>query len=333
MPPEKKLPRWLPGALISLLLIVAILYFVDLKQVAAALRRANYYILLAALMISFGWLAVRGIVWHTLLQNRAPYRAVFLSLSEGYLMNNFLPFRLGEFGRAFMLSRKSRLGFVEILPTIVIERIVDLAISAALLLVGVLFVTQAQGAERIALLVGGIVLAGLIALYILAHNRSQALQTYQRLSQRLPFLNRLDGFLDSFFKGLAVLTDSRWFVRFIFWIIVNWGMAICQFYLIVLAFFPHARPFWGIFGLGAAAFGGAVPSLPGAVGTFEGALGGALSLVSRDESTSLAAALTAHLFNYLVSGTIGIYALSREGETLAGIYRQLINLRTKKDAA
>lgn len=324
---------WLPGAIISIALLAAIAYFVDLKKVVQAIRSASPYHLLAALAISFGWLMVRGIVWRTLLKNRAPYRDVFLSLSEGYLMNNFLPLRLGEFGRAFMLSRKSKLGFVEILPTIVIERIVDLTISAALLLIGILFVTQAQGAERIALLVGGIVLAVLLTLYLLALNRLQVMQIYQRLSQHLPRLKRFDSFLDSFFNGLVILTDGRWFLRFLFWMIVNWSMAICQFYLVVLAFFPQAQLFWGIFGLGAAAFGGAVPSLPGAVGTFEGALGGALSLVSKDESTSLAVALTAHFFNYLVSGTIGIYALSREGQTLAGIYRQILNLRTKKDAA
>ena len=122
--------RWLPGALVSILLIAAILYFVDFRAMAQAIRSANYLILLLALPLSFIWMAVRGIVWRTLLRNRAPYRDVFLTLGEGYLMNNFLPFRLGEIGRAFLLSRKSDLQFMEIIPTIVIERAVDLAYSA-----------------------------------------------------------------------------------------------------------------------------------------------------------------------------------------------------------
>lgn len=176
-------------------------------------------------------------------------------------------------------------------------------------------------------------LTGLAALYLLARHRSAAIQIYQRLAQRLPTLKRLNSPLESFFAGLSILTDGRWFLRFLGWMLLNWGMAIVQFYLIVLAFFPQARLVWGIFGLGAAAFGGAVPSLPGAIGTFEGAMGGALTLLSKDESTSLAVALTAHFFNYLVSGTIGTYALLHEGETLAGIYRQLMELRTRQDAA
>jgi uncharacterized membrane protein YbhN (UPF0104 family) len=99
--------------------------------------------------------------------------------------------------------------------------------------------------------------------------------------------------------------------------------AIFQFYLLILAFFPQATLVWSQFGLGAVAFGNAIPSLPGAVGTYEGALGGALTFLSGDQSTALAAALTSHFFNYLTSGIIGLYALSREGETLMGVYRQL----------
>ena len=40
-----------------------------------------------------------------LLQNKAPYRRVFLTLNQGYLLNNIFPFRLGELGRAFLLSQ------------------------------------------------------------------------------------------------------------------------------------------------------------------------------------------------------------------------------------
>jgi uncharacterized protein (TIRG00374 family) len=333
-PSSKKLPGWLPGAIVSLAFIAAILYFVDLKKVGAALAAADFRLLLGALAISLAWLAVRAIVWRSLLQNRASYKDVFLSLSEGYLMNNLLPFRLGELGKAFLLSRKSKLTFMEILPTVVIERVIDIAFSAAMLAGAVPFVVGAAGAERIAMVVGAVVVAGLVVLYLLARNREWALGVFHKLSARWPSLQRLGGgFLESFFAGLAVLTDARWFLRFLFWMTVNWGMAIAQYTLIVRAFYPQATVAWGMFSLGAAAFGGAIPSLPGAVGTYEGALAGAMTLLSGDQSTALAVALTMHLYNYLTSGPIGMYALSLEGETLAGIYRQLMNLRAKEGSS
>src|SRR5512140_598939 len=157
----KDAKRWLPGAIISLVLIGAILYFVDIPKVVAAIRAADYRILAVAALLGFGWMFVRAIVWRTLLRGRAPFRDVFWSLGEGYLLNNILPVRLGEIGRAFMLSRKTDLQFVEILPTIIIERAVDIAYTAAIFLAALPFVAGTADANRIGILVAIIVAIGL----------------------------------------------------------------------------------------------------------------------------------------------------------------------------
>jgi uncharacterized protein (TIRG00374 family) len=316
--------RWLPGVIISLAAIAAILYFVDLDRFVAAVRAADYRFVLAVLGVALAWLAVRAVVWRTILRGRASYRDVFLTMCEGYLLNNFLPFRLGEIGRAFLLGRKSGLGFLEVLPTVIIERVLDLAFAAAILLSAVPFVVGASAAGGIALTIGAFVLVGMFVLYLLARNRDWALGLFNRLSTRWPKVQeRGTDFLASLFSGLAVLTEGWLFVKVLLWMTFNWAVAVLQYYLLVRAFFPNAQPVWALFGLGAVAFGNAIPSLPGAVGTFEGAMAGALTIVSGNESASLAAALTAHLVNYLLTGVIGLAALSREGETLAGIYRQL----------
>src|SRR5687767_8584670 len=323
--------RWLPGALISILLIAAILYFVDLRAMVSAIRNANYGLLGIALAIGFIWMGARAIVWHVLLRERASLKDVFFTVGEGYLLNNFLPFRLGEIGRAFLLSRKSDMQFMEILPTIVIERVVDLGFSAVILLAALPFVVRTEGAEQIGVIVGVIVLIGFVFLYILARNNQWAVDLFHKLSARWPALQRFGGnFLESFFAGLSVLTDGWLFVRFLFWMTVNWGIAMVSYYLIIRAFFPQAQLVWGMFGLGAAAFGGAVPSLPGAVGTFEGAFGGAITLLTGDQSTALAVALTGRLYNYINSGVIGGIGLLKEGQTLSGIYQQLMNFRAKE---
>jgi uncharacterized protein (TIRG00374 family) len=327
----KSAQRWLPGVFTSLVAITAILYFVDLQRLISAIRSANLGLLLLAFVGTIIWLVVRGIVWRTILQERASYRDVFLTLCEGYLLNNFLPFRLGEIGRAFLLGRKSKLGFMEVLPTIIIERILDLAFAAAILLSAVPFVVGAAGAGNIAVVIGGAVLVGLVMLYFLACNRVWALGLFERLSKRSPGLQKRGGeFLGSLFTGLSILTEGWRFIRVLFWMSFNWVIAIVEFYLLILAFFPQATPIWSLFGLGAVAFGNAIPSLPGAVGTFEGALGGAITILSGDQATALAVALTSHFYNYLSTGLIGMYALSSEGETLIGIYRQLMKKQEKQ---
>jgi glycosyltransferase 2 family protein len=323
--------RWLPGAVISVGLIAVFLYFVDLGEMVEAVRNANYLFLGIAIIIGFIWIGIRAQVWRTLLRDRPSYSAVFWTVGEGYILNNFLPFRLGELGRAFLLSRKSDMKFMEILPTIVIERVMDLGYSAVVLLAALPFVVGAEGAGRIGIIVGVIVLIGLVLLYILARSNKWALDLFHKLSARWPVLQRFGGnFLESFFAGLSVLTDGWLFLRFIFWMTLNWATAIVSYYFIIRAFFPQTQVIWAMFGLGAAAFGGAIPSLPGAVGTFEGAFGGALVLLTGNESASFAAALTGRLYNYINSGVIGGIGLAREGQTLSGVYQQLMNLRTRQ---
>lgn len=328
----KDIKRLIPGALVSIALIAAIIYFVDFGTLWTAIRNANYSILAGSVVLSFLWMFVRAKVWQTLLRDKPKYMDVLFSASEGYLLNTFLPFRLGEIGRAFLLSRKSGILFGEIIPTVVIERIVDLAFSAGILLAALPFVVGAEGSGQIGYIVGGVVVFGLIMMYVLARNNQWALDLFRKLSMRWPSLQKFGGsFLESFFQGLGVLTDGWLFLRFLFWMTLDWFIALVAYYLIILAFFPDAQPVWTLFVLGAAAFGGAIPALPGGVGTFEGAVSAALVLFTGDQSTALAAALTMRLYNYLNSGILGGIGLMREGQTLSGVYQQILAFRKKEE--
>jgi len=330
----KNSKRWLPGALVSIALIAAILYFVDFRTMLEALRNADYRLIVAAVALAFVWMFVRAKVWMTLLRDRPSYKDVLFTTGEGYLLNNFLPFRLGEIGRAFLLSRKSGgMKFSEIIPTIVIERTVDLIFSAMIFLFSLPYVVNAESSPTLGYMISGVMVFGLVTMYILARNNQWALDLFHKLSARFPSLQRIGGsFLESFFQGLGVLTDGWLFVRFLFWMTLNWAIALLAYYLMTLAFFPQAQLLWAIFGLGMAAFGGAIPSAPGAVGTFEGAVVFALTRFTPDESTALVAALTMRMYNYLNSGVIGGIGFLSEGQTLSGVYRQLMNLRNNGKA-
>jgi uncharacterized membrane protein YbhN (UPF0104 family) len=169
---------------------------------------------------------------------------------------------------------------------------------------------------------------------LLARNRQWALDLFTKLSQRWPVLQRVGGgLIESFLEGLSVLTDGWLFVQFLFWMTVNWGVAILSYYLLLLAFFPETQVIWAFFGLGVAAFGNAIPSLPGAIGTFEGAFGGAVTLLTGDQSTAFAVALAGRVYLYISSLVVGFIGLASEGETLSGIYQQLRDFRAKGGAS
>ncbi|MCI0519123.1 MAG: flippase-like domain-containing protein [Chloroflexi bacterium] len=312
------------GLLVSAVSLAVVVYLADWRELLAALRLADYRLAALGVLISLGWLFVRALAWRAMLQDRAGYTDVFFTITEGYLVNNLLPFRLGEVARALLLSAKAGLPFWQVFPTIVIERAFDLALAAGLLLGSLPFVVGADWARPAALGVGAAVLGLLAGLYLLARNRPWALQTYHRLAGRWTWLLRFTGrAVETFLDGLAVLTDGARFTRAAGWIVFGWLVGVAQYWVMLAAFFPGAKPLWAVFCLGVAAMGVAAPSSPGALGVFELAVVGALTVLKQNPSTALALAATMHVINYLLNGLLGSYGLARDGQSLLSVYQRL----------
>src|SRR4030067_2004354 len=124
----------LPGLIVSGIALAVVISLLDIKKFGQALLQADLRFLLAGALASLLWLVIRGFVWRTLLQNQASYRDSFFTINEGYLLNNVLPFRLGEIAAAFLMGRKTGLGFWQVHPSIFIARALDLAIAHRLFL-------------------------------------------------------------------------------------------------------------------------------------------------------------------------------------------------------
>jgi hypothetical protein len=316
--------RILPGLAISLVSLIVVFYVADLRKLRDALLLADIRLIALTITMMVIWLFVRGLFWRTLLQDKASYPAVFWTLNEGYLINNLLPFRLGEVARAFLLSKKSGLSFWEILSTIFIERIMDITYAVGFFFLLLPFVVGAGGQRQSTILMAAVIALVFLSLYLLARNREWALGVNEKIGKRWPPLQRLTGrVVPQLIAGLAVLTDGRRFLKALFWLTLDWAIAIFQYYVLVRAFIPEATLLWASFALMVAALGIAAPSSPGGVGVFEAAIVGALALFGVDTSVALAAAITAHLIQYLVTGVLGAYALFKDGESLSGLYRRV----------
>lgn len=321
------LRRLLIGILVSLVCLGFIFSQINLHQLLAAWRLADYRWVLAGAACTLVWLTVRAFAWRSLLKNNAAYGHVFFAINQGYLLNNLLPFRLGEVGRAFLLGRKSGLGFWQVLPTILIERLVDLIIAVGIFLGALPFIVGADWARQAAWITGGVMLAGLVLLFVMAHNRSRVQALAEALGSRIPLVGRLaNRSLPPFLDGLSILLDLRRFLVSLVWLLFNWIIGIVQFHLVMLAFFPQAQPLWSIFTLGAAALGLAAPSSPGAVGVYEFAIMTALAQLVDAPAAAAAFAFTAHTIQIAITGLLGAYALYRDGDSLASLYRQVRRL-------
>ncbi|MBE9524509.1 MAG: flippase-like domain-containing protein [Chloroflexi bacterium] len=326
---ESRYSKWrgLFGVVISLVALAIVSFFFDVQQVIDALSQADWQALALALLVYGISYFPRARAWHLILLEEVPYSRVFLTMHVGYFLNNTLPFRLGELGRAFLLGRTG-LGFWRVFSTILIERILDLAFATGLLIGTLPLVLESSYAPQSALYAGSIVLLGMMLLYFLALNRSWALSQYERWGARWPWMMRLgSNRLTAFLDGLAALTSVSRFLKVVLWLGFSWVMSVSVQFLILRAFLPSAQPLWAGFAVGVSSLGVAVPSSPGFVGVFEASLVGALALLGVSTSVAFAYALTTHFFYFLITGIIGGYGLSREGESLRNIYQAIKRIK------
>lgn len=116
----------------------------DQKEIAIALKRANYGYILPGISILLLSHWVRALRWRILMEplGYSPSKLnTFFAIMVGYLANQAVP-RLGEVLRCSTLTRYEKIPFDKLLGTVIVERIVD-AISL-LILFGIALITQTQ---------------------------------------------------------------------------------------------------------------------------------------------------------------------------------------------
>jgi len=324
--------RILPGLIISAVALAIVFSMLDLRKFVLAIQQADIRFLLAGILSEILWLIVRGFFWRTLMQNKATYKDSFITINEGYLLNNILPFRLGEIGRAFLIGQKAHLDFWQVIPSILIERALDLAFAVGIFLSALPFVIGVTWAKQAAIAIGIIVLTGLGVIYILARNRQRVLGWIDQVGERVVLVKKLAGRrVVAFFDGLEILTEIRLFLRALGWEALNWLVAVLQYYLFLRAFFPAPSLLWVLFALGVGALGIAAPSSPGAIGVFEAVLVGALVVFGVDASSALAFALSVHFTSYIITSLIGGYGLYKDGESLSSLYTRLGKMKSERE--
>ncbi|MGN6675794.1 MAG: lysylphosphatidylglycerol synthase transmembrane domain-containing protein, partial [Thermomicrobiales bacterium] len=143
---------WL-GLVISLGFLYLALRGQDLGQVRRALAAADYRYLLPAIVIYFAGVWVRALRWRHLLAPVRPLtaRALFPVVVIGYMANDILPWRLGEFVRAYALREREHVPASASLATIAVERIFDGLAMLCFLLVASVFIPLDARLRRIAL--------------------------------------------------------------------------------------------------------------------------------------------------------------------------------------
>jgi glycosyltransferase 2 family protein len=324
--PLRDARRWLPGVIVSLIAIFILAYLVDWHAVVLAFTNLDWRVIPFFITLYFASTASRAMASRTLLENRPTLPQAYFAMMQGYLLNNLLPLRLGELGRAFLLGRKINVSMFHVLSTIVIERVIDLAMAAALTIVVLPRVVAMDWVEPVAYSTLTLVVIGLLSLALMARFRTPLHGWVEIIAGRVALVKKyLLPILDSLLDGLSALTSLRGTALTFSWMGLAWLFGITNYWVLLRGFVPDAPYWWALFVIGLASFGVALPSAPAALGVFEGAIVAALVLLGVPPGEALAYAILLHCFHIIISSIFGFYGFAKDGESLMGMYDKLAN--------
>jgi glycosyltransferase 2 family protein len=329
---RKSLLDW--KAVVGIVVSVVLLWWAfkdqDLGKIAAEMRLANPWWFLAAAGAATAVFWPRAWRWKTLLDPVAPgttFKSRFRATCIGFMGNNLLPARVGEFARVFALSRMERVPVVSGLGSLVIERLFDAVFVIGLLFValslpGVPNIADVEGpnltsiANTLAILIAIAFVLGIML--VLFPNKSVAafekyVARFLPKSFRRPIVDALEAFL----RGLAVLRSPKLFAITTFQSLALWLFNAVGFYLGFKAFGIDV-PFSGALLLQSTiALAVSIPSGPGFFGLFEG---GALLVLNKlyhiEAERVLAFAVGFHLGGFIPVTLMGLFFTWKLGLSL-----------------
>jgi len=260
---------------ISAVLLFLLVRNVDAAALGDALASADWRLIPPAVGLYFVGAWLRSARWSLLLpEHSVTTSTLFRALIVGFTVNNLLPIRMGEVARAYLLGRWCRVPYGATLASLVVERILDGLSLAALLLVSLAFVQAPGYVLAIGVLIAGLFIAGAVALALAAW-RADAIPRLAAFLVR-PLPERLGALgvqlAASFARALSLVHERGRLARLVALSLLAWCVELSLFFVLMPSFgIPPSLPLAFLVG-SAANFATLVPSSPGYVGTFDGAL-------------------------------------------------------------
>jgi hypothetical protein len=308
------------GILVSLLFLFMAFRKVEWIQMKRAVVgiRWGYAAGITLVVLLSDWL--RAVRWKYLM---APIRpldsgSLFNALIIGYAANACLPAHLGEFLRAYVISRKRHVPASAAFATIVTERILDMFSLLAMMLLAIVLYPFPDWIKKS----GWVMFAGTAGLFLfmvfLKVRTAKTLAWVRRILRPFParWTAKVESMLQTFLTGFVALRGIRDYI----WVAVLtpaiWLCYCAAFWSAFRAFgfdMPREAP---VVLLVITTIGIVVPSSPGYVGTYHWLCQFGLGLYGIPKSPALAFALVHHGMNVIPFFLLGLVLAWKEGVSL-----------------
>ncbi|MBN1311223.1 MAG: flippase-like domain-containing protein [Anaerolineae bacterium] len=328
----KRWKRW--GTLLIGLLISAVALYLAFRnanpaEMVDAFSELRYQYVILSLVVVIISDVMRGMRWSILMQGRISMLDGFWLFNVGYLFNNVLPARLGEFARAILGGHRQDVTFTSALSSIVVERLFDLISVVILLCIGLVALPLPDWATTGGMTVGGGALVGVVVLALAARYSEPALKVGVWMLALLPGVSRerAHAFLSPFVEGLGAVSDLRSFAAGFGMSLACWAVSGLSAWLLMLAFWQDVPIPVAAFVLGTTGLGVAIPAAPASVGTFQAAVLAACTAAGYDLSTSQSFSIALHLSSFVPTCLLGFIGLLREGVSFGQVAQQAQELK------
>jgi len=317
------------GIAISVLFLFLAFRKVHLPELKDAIRSANYIYLLPAVFLSFLSLWIRSLRWMYIFQpiKKIKICNLFSVTMIGFMANNLLPARMGEFIRAYLIGKKEQISKISSLATIVVERIFDgVTLLFFLLFVLILYSFHAPMWLRNSLYAAGVLYIFAVGFLILLKVQPElALRFVNFLSHPFPkkFKQFLINSLGRFVEGLKVLQNPKIIIASTILSLLIWIPIALAIYCLLISFKIYLPVYVSFLLLGVLALGVMIPSAPGFVGTVQFVCVTVLSLFSVSKSQALSFSIVYHASQFIPITIVGMVYLWMEQASLRKIKESL----------
>jgi len=316
------------------LVVSAVCVWLSMRDVKAgevwqALSRANYLGFVAVMLTTIVGFWLRAVRWRSLIAAPRPIStdSLFGATMIGFMANNVLPFRLGEFVRPWALARREKLSKTTLLATIVVERAIDMLtllgiLGIALLVHPLSMSTEAGRMTRAGAGVLVIACVGLTAFVVVLERSPKLAQTVIGwLTRPLPesLRARVSAMIGHFVEGLGLFSDLPRLAWVFLLSFVMFGFFALGLSLSMWALGIHVPWYAGLIMLVITAIGIMVPAAPGYIGTMNLACIAGLALFGVGKEAAVPFSWFYWAGQWIPVTAIGLFYLQREGLSLASL--------------
>lgn len=320
--------KFLIGMLVSLVFLYLAFRKVDYTELWQALRNANYWFIIPNVVLGIFSMWMRAFRWKYMVNpiKKVGVGRLFSSVMIGFMANNVLPARLGEFIRAYSLGTKENISKSASFATIVVERVFDgfsilLILWATLLLFP--FPEWVKKGSNLFLVMN---LGILFFLVFLEIKTDSTLKFFHFIFRVLPHKLRIkaEEVLLKFISGLKVFRDVSSLIWILIWSILIWLIVGISNYFIFLAFGLTPPIQASFILLVIVCLGVMLPSSPGFVGTFQFFSIVALARFGYDKNIALPFSIVLHACQYFPVTLLGLYYLKKEHLSLKTLEKESV---------